>query len=69
MRLPDQFEPVNIEVVTPAGVERTDAFFYGGMRETRRVRLGYGYEVEGTPNHRVHVLDADGKFASPGWTS
>jgi ribonucleoside-diphosphate reductase alpha chain len=60
MRLPDQFEPLNEEVITPAGLERSDAFYYGGMRETRHIRLSYGYEINGTPNHRVHVLTADG---------
>ncbi|HKZ68582.1 MAG TPA: LAGLIDADG family homing endonuclease, partial [Anaerolineales bacterium] len=29
--------------------------------ETRRVRLAYDYQIEGTPNHRVHVLGADGR--------
>ena len=62
MRVPDQFEPLSIEVVTSSGIERTDAFYYGGMRETRRVRLSYGYQVEGTPNHRIHVLDKDGSI-------
>ncbi len=61
MRLADQFQPLALDVFTPFGMERTDAFYYGGMRETRRVRLAYGYQVEGTPNHRVHVLGEDGR--------
>ncbi|MCI0349758.1 MAG: hypothetical protein L0Z53_10060, partial [Acidobacteriales bacterium] len=59
-RAEDQFEPLEIEVATPQGVQRTDAFYYGGMRETRRIRLSYGFKIEGTPNHRVQVLGADG---------
>ncbi|MCS6872498.1 MAG: adenosylcobalamin-dependent ribonucleoside-diphosphate reductase [Anaerolineae bacterium] len=62
MRLPDQFEPLTTEVATPYGMQKTDAFYYGGMRETRKVQLTYGYEIEGTPNHRVHVLDEDGQI-------
>src|SRR5262245_29669510 len=52
MREADQFEPLEIEVATPTGVKKTDSFYYGGMRETRKVSLYYGYEIEGTPNHR-----------------
>ncbi|MEB2288963.1 MAG: adenosylcobalamin-dependent ribonucleoside-diphosphate reductase [Anaerolineae bacterium] len=66
LRLPDQFAPLNLDVVTPSGVERADSFYYGGVRETRRVTLSYGYQIEGTPNHPVHVLDANGgiRFAA-----
>jgi hypothetical protein len=62
MRVPEQFEPMTLEVMTPFDLERTDAFYYGGMRETRQVRLSYGYQIEGTPNHRVHVLGKDGQI-------
>ena len=68
LRLPDQFAPLDLDVVTPAGVERADSFYYGGMRETRRVTLAYGYQIEGTPNHPVHILDEEGaiRFAALG---
>ncbi|MBO0799792.1 MAG: hypothetical protein J2P31_13305, partial [Blastocatellia bacterium] len=56
----DQFEPLEIEVVTPQGVQRTDSFYYGGMRETRKISLAYGFEIEGTPNHQVQTLGEDG---------
>jgi len=62
MRLPDQFEPMALDVITPSGDERAEAFYYGGMRETRRVRLSHGYQIEGTPNHRIHVLGEDGRI-------
>jgi len=62
MRLPDQFEAQEINILSPGGAERSDSFYYGGMRETRRVTLAHGFEIEGTPNHRVHVLQADGRI-------
>ncbi len=61
-RLPDQFQPLDLEVVSPEGDVRADAFYYGGYRETRRIRLQYGFQIEGTPNHRVHVLAEDGSI-------
>ncbi len=68
LRLPDQFAPLDLEIVTPQGIERADSFYYGGMRETRRVTLSYGYQIEGTPNHPVHILDENGtiRFAALG---
>mgnify|MGYP001256803956 CR=1 FL=1 len=68
LRLPDQFAPLDLEVVTPAGIEHAEHFYYGGMRETRRVTLSYGYQIEGTPNHPVHILDENGaiRFAALG---
>ncbi len=61
MRLDDQFEPLEIGVISPQGRERTEAFYYGGYRETRRVTLDYGFGLEATPNHRIHVLDETGR--------
>ncbi|MBX2997244.1 MAG: adenosylcobalamin-dependent ribonucleoside-diphosphate reductase [Caldilineaceae bacterium] len=63
MRLPDQFEDLHRSIISPEGKEETNAFYYGGYRETRRVRMAYGFEIEGTPNHRVHVLTETGEVA------
>ncbi|MCB0199014.1 MAG: adenosylcobalamin-dependent ribonucleoside-diphosphate reductase, partial [Anaerolineae bacterium] len=62
MRLPDQFEALQTDIVSPEGCEPTDAFYYGGHRETRKIGLAYGFQIEGTPNHRIHVLDNDGSI-------
>ena len=59
-RLPDQFAPLKQRIVSPQGVESTDAFYYGGYRETRKVAFDYGFEIEGTGNHRIQVLDEQG---------
>ncbi len=62
LRLPEAFEGLNLNVVSPQGMEKSDAFYYGGWRETRIVRLSFGFQIEGTPNHRVHVLDENGQI-------
>ena len=61
-RLPDQFASLDVNVISPYGQERADAFYYGGYRETRKVQLQYGFQLEGTPNHRVHVLTESGEI-------
>lgn len=60
MRLPDQFSPLEMDIISPEGVETARQFYYGGYRETRKVALDYGFEIEGTGNHRIQVLAADG---------
>ncbi|RMD65781.1 hypothetical protein D6833_02400, partial [Candidatus Parcubacteria bacterium] len=60
-RLPDQFAPLDLAVRTSRGREKADLFYYGGHRETRKVTLEYGFGLEATPNHRIHVLDESGK--------
>ena len=59
-RLPDQFAALERRIVSPQGVESTDAFYYGGYRETRKVTFDFGFEIEGTCNHRIQVLDEQG---------
>ncbi len=60
-RLPDQFAPLDLPILAPKGMKKADAFYYGGYRETRKISLEYGFGLEGTPNHRIHVLDKNGQ--------
>jgi intein/homing endonuclease len=56
-----EYQPLQVGVAQEGGTRSTSAFFYnGGVRDTVRVRGRCGYEVEGTPNHRVRVMGADG---------
>jgi len=51
--VPDSFRPYGVEVASLNGRQTTDAFYYGGKRQVREVRLRSGHRVIGTPNHRV----------------
>jgi ribonucleoside-diphosphate reductase alpha chain len=50
---PDTFRPHNMRVASLGTVEATDAYYYGGIRPVREVRLRSGHRIKGTPNHRV----------------
>jgi intein/homing endonuclease len=50
---PDSFRSYELEVASLNGRQTTDAFYYGGKRAVREVRLRSGHRVIGTPNHRV----------------
>ncbi len=56
-----EYQPLLVEVAQEGHTRSTSAFFYnGGDRDTIRVRSRCGYEIEGTPNHRVRVMAEDG---------
>jgi len=56
----DTFRPEIIEVASLDGTQKTDAFYYGGLREVRQVALRSGHRITGTPNHRLLVATDGG---------
>ena len=52
---PDTFRSEIREVASLDGTQKTDAFYYGGLREVRQVVLRSGHRITGTPNHRLLV--------------
>jgi ribonucleoside-diphosphate reductase alpha chain len=59
----DTFVPLDINVATSNGSAKSSAFYYNGMRPTIKVKLSYGYGLEGTLNHPIRVLQAEGTIA------
>ena len=57
---PDTFRPEILEVASLDGTQKTDAFYYGGLREVRQVALRSGHRITGTPNHRLLVATDGG---------
>ncbi|MGH9264872.1 MAG: vitamin B12-dependent ribonucleotide reductase [Acidimicrobiales bacterium] len=56
----DSFRDEVIEVASTHGTQKTDAFYYGGVRPVRKVILRSGHRVMGTPNHRLQVAGVAG---------
>ena len=56
----DSFRTQATEVASLNGPRTTDAFYYGGERSVREVKLRSGHRVIGTPNHRVLVCGDTG---------
>jgi ribonucleoside-diphosphate reductase alpha chain len=57
---PDTFRHEIHEVASLEGTQKSDAFYYGGVRPVRAVVLRSGHRVEGTPNHRLLVAGDNG---------
>lgn len=56
----DSFRSMGLTIASLDGRRATDAFYYGGERPVREVRLRSGHRIVGTPNHRLLVCNADG---------
>ncbi|MBI4770695.1 MAG: hypothetical protein HY784_09900, partial [Chloroflexi bacterium] len=60
----DTFRPIAVRVKGLDGWARATHFYAGGRRETVRIRMRLGYEIEGTPEHRVWARQPSGE---EGW--
>ena len=56
----DSFRDLDLQIASLDGRRRTDAFYYGGERPVREVRLRSGHRVVGTPNHRLLTCRPEG---------
>ena len=54
----DTFREARVEIASLDGRRKTDAFYYGGVRPVRRVRLRSGHTVTGTYPHRLLTAGA-----------
>lgn len=55
-----EYQPISIEVLQESGKKARAAFFYnGGIKDTKKITTISGFGIEGTPNHRIKVLDSD----------
>jgi ribonucleotide reductase alpha subunit len=56
----DTFRDEILAVASLDGLQKTDAFYYGGVRPVREVVLRSGHRITGTPNHRLLVVTDQG---------
>jgi adenosylcobalamin-dependent ribonucleoside-diphosphate reductase len=57
---PDSFRHMELQIASLDGRRSTDAFYYGGVRQSREVKLRSGHRVIGTSNHRLLSCGPDG---------
>ena len=53
----DQWQDVEFRVLTDDGEQKATKFFINGVEQTRRIVTKNGYRIQGTPTHRVKVID------------
>jgi ribonucleotide reductase alpha subunit len=52
-----QWQDVDFRVLTDDGERTATKFFINGVEHTRRITTANGYTIQGTPAHRVKVVD------------
>jgi ribonucleoside-diphosphate reductase alpha chain len=52
-----RWQDLDVDVATDEGPRRATRFFVNGHAATKRVETVSGYEIQGTPEHRVKVVD------------
>jgi len=53
-----QWQDVNFGVLTDTGRQEATKFYVNGQGATRRITTRAGYAIQGTPKHRIKVVDA-----------
>ncbi len=53
----EKWQDVDFRVMTDDGPQQATRFYINGVSPTRRLRTAAGYEIQGTPEHRVRVVD------------
>lgn len=57
-----EVQPLQVKVSQESGRTARSAYFYnGGVRDTVYFKTKSGYELEGTPNHRIKVFTPNGE--------
>ncbi len=52
-----KWQSIDVRVLTDDGEQRATQFFVNGIAPTRRIKTTGGYVIQGTPEHRVKVVD------------
>jgi len=60
----EQWQDVSFQVLTDEGPKPATRFYVNGIAPTRKIRTSSGYEIQGTVQHRIRVVDA----ATGEWT-
>jgi ribonucleoside-diphosphate reductase alpha chain len=58
----EKWQDLNLEVATDEGPRRASQFYVNGMEQVVSVETRRGYQIKGTPTHRIKVVDADGNW-------
>lgn len=59
----EEYQPLEVEVIQECYKRSKSAYFYnGGKRETIKYTTKSGYSLQGTPNHRVKIMQSSGKI-------
>ncbi|HEY5431466.1 MAG TPA: LAGLIDADG family homing endonuclease [Solirubrobacteraceae bacterium] len=57
-----KWQDLDIEVATDEGPRQATKFYVNGMEQVVSIETGRGYQIQGTPTHRIKIVDAEGNW-------
>jgi ribonucleoside-diphosphate reductase alpha chain len=57
-----QWQDLDITVATDEGPRQATKFYVNGMEQVVSVETKRGYRIQGTPTHRIKIVDGDGQW-------
>jgi len=57
-----EFQEKEVFVYSENCFEKTSHFYNGGKKRTLKVSTNCGFQIEGTPNHRIRVINENGDY-------
>ncbi|MGI8731455.1 MAG: LAGLIDADG family homing endonuclease [Solirubrobacteraceae bacterium] len=57
-----KWQDLDVQVATDDGPRDATKFYVNGMEQVVSVQTARGYRIQGTPTHRVKVVDAEGEW-------
>jgi ribonucleoside-diphosphate reductase alpha chain len=58
-----KWQGLDIEVSTDEGPRQATDFYVNGFEQVVSIETGRGYRIQGTPTHRIKVVDGEGEWA------
>jgi adenosylcobalamin-dependent ribonucleoside-diphosphate reductase len=55
----ERWQDIDVRVLTDDGEQRAGKFYINGISPTRRIKTKGGYVIQGTPEHRVKIVNRD----------
>ncbi len=57
-----KWQPLDVEVATDEGARQATQFYVNGFEQVVSIETGRGYRIQGTPTHRIKVVDSAGEW-------
>src|SRR4051794_10030806 len=57
-----KWQDLELEVATDEGPRQATKFYVNGFEQVVSIETGRGYRIQGTPSHRIKVVDAHGEW-------
>jgi len=58
----EQWQPLDVEVATDDGPRPATKFYVNGFEQVVSIETNRGYRIQGTPTHRIRVVEPDGEW-------